>query len=333
MRNSNFTKSAIGLFAAGALLAGCGAQQSPLFMSSVRADDAARPDHHRSWMNPAARGGDLLYISDIGTDSVYAFSYPKGKLMGTLTGFQEPAGLCVDKSGNIWIADATAGKIFEYAHGGTAPIATLNESGQEPFACAIDTTTGDLAISNMGTESGGNGSVAIYADATGTPTDYTSAIMTKMAFLGYDDRGNLFVDGANASGTFEFAELQSSGSALTSVILNQSFEAAGGVAWDGKYMAVGDALLGDVYQFNITSSGATEVGATDLADGAWVEQFTIPLRKGSHNVLEQGSRLIGPAVAEQHVGFWDYPSGTEIKVITKVDRPLGSAVSPQTAVK
>lgn len=279
-------------------------------------------------MNPAARSRDLLYISDIGTDDVYAFAYPKGKLMGTLSGFQEPAGLCVDKTGNIWITDAAAEEIFEYAHGGTTPIATLNESGQEPFACAIDPTTGNLAVSNAATESGGNGSVAVYANATGTPTDYTNSIMTKMAFLGYDNHGNLFVDGGNPSGAFEFAELASGGYSLTNVVLDQSFEAAGGVAWDGKYVAVGDSLLGDVYQFNITASGATEVGATDLADGAWVEQFTIPPRKGSRKVLKQGNRLIGPAVAEEHVGFWDYPSGEEIRTITKVDRPLGSALSP-----
>jgi DNA-binding beta-propeller fold protein YncE len=287
----------------------------------------ARRADPRSSMSPAASRNDLLYISDIGTDDVYAFSYPGGKLLGTLTGFQEPAGLCVDKAGNVWIADAAAAEIFEYAHGGTTPIATLQESGQEPLGCAIDPTTGNLAVSNMATATGGSGSVAVYTNASGTPTDYTDPAMAKMVFLAYDSHGNLFVDGANASSAFAFAELPSGGNALTNVDLNQSFEAAGGVAWDGKYVAVGDALLGVVYQFSITANGATEVGTTNLTDGAWVEQFCIPL-KSSRKTPRQGDRIIGPAVAEQHVGYWDYPAGgTATKMITKVDKPLGSVVS------
>jgi DNA-binding beta-propeller fold protein YncE len=278
-------------------------------------------------MKPAARDSDLLYISDIGTDDVYAFSYPRGKLVGTLTGFQEPVGLCVGKGGKIWVADAKAGEIFEYAHAGTAPIATLNDNGEEPFGCAIDPASGNLAVSNAGTASGGNGSVSVYRDASGTPTNYTDSAMSKMAFVGYDDGGNLFVDGADASSSFAFAELASGGSALTNIYLPQSFEAAGGVAWDGKYIAVGDLLLGYVYQFSIDASGdATEVGSTDLADGAWVEEFCFPLDR-HHKAAQQGKRIIGPAVAEQHVGFWDYPSGDAIKLITQVDEPVGSAVS------
>jgi hypothetical protein len=326
MRSFSFTASAAGFFAAGAMLAGCGGSAQPPSLLPGSAPASARHPDHRSWMSPAAHRSDLLYISDIGTNDVYAFSYPKGKLLGTLTGFSEPAGMCVAKGGNFWIVDAQTSEILEYAHGGTAPIATINESGQEPLGCAIDPATGNLAVSNAGMTSGGNGSVSVYANATGTPTNYTDSAMAKMAFLGYDDSGNLFVDGANDS-SFAFAELPRGGAALTNVNLNQSFEAAGGVAWDGKYVAVGDVLLGVVYQFNITSSGATEVGTTTLTDGAWVEQFSIPL-KNNHRSPKQGIRIIGPAVAEQQVGIWHYPTGgTAIKMIKQVEEPLGSAIS------
>ncbi len=328
MRSFSVTQSAVGLFAAGALLVGCGAnvQPAPSMFPGALSANAARPDRHRSWMNPAAHYSDLLYVSDLGTDDVYAFSYPKRKLVGTLTGFQEPIGLCVDKGGKIWIADAKAGEIFEYAHGGTTPIATLNDSGQEPFGCAIDPTTGNLAVSNAGTASGGNGSISVFPNASGIPTNYTDSAMSKMAFVGYDDSGNLFVDGAESS-SFVFAELPRGGSALTNIYLPQSFQAAGGVAWDGKYVVVGDVLLGDVYQFSIDATGgATEEGSTDLADGAWVEEFCFPLA-GRHRAGQQAKRIIGPAVAEQHVGFWEYPSGDSRKLITQVDEPIGSAFS------
>src|SRR5580692_9931327 len=43
----------------------------------------------KSWMNPAAKKSDLLYLDDE-TGDAYVYSYPKGELMGTLTGLGEP---------------------------------------------------------------------------------------------------------------------------------------------------------------------------------------------------------------------------------------------------
>jgi DNA-binding beta-propeller fold protein YncE len=328
MRSSSFTRSTVGVFAAGALLAGCGSVQSPSLIPGGASANVGHADQHRSWMNPAARSKALLYVSDIGAGDVYAFAYPKGTLMGTLTGFDEPAGLCADKSGNVWIAEAKAAEILKYAHGGTKPIATIDETGQEPIGCAIDPTTGNLAVSNVATTTGGNGSVSVYLDASGTPTNYTDSVMPRMTFVGYDDGGNLFVDGANGSSTFEFAELASGGNALTNINLNQSFEAPGGVAWDGKYMAVGDLLAGVVYQFSITASGATEEGSTDLTGGYSVEDFSIPLDR-HQKAGKQGDRIIGPSSPQQQIGFWKYPKGGEpTKTITQgVDEPFGSAIS------
>jgi hypothetical protein len=42
------------------------------------------------------------------------------RLVGTLTGFTNPQGDCVDKSNNVWIVDTEASQLIEYAHGGGA---------------------------------------------------------------------------------------------------------------------------------------------------------------------------------------------------------------------
>src|SRR6202034_3377504 len=71
-------------------------------------------------------------------------------------------------------------------------------------------------------------------------------------FCGYDDEGNLFVDGLSAPGTghFALAELPKGGSALKTITPNQYIGWPGGVQWDGKHVAIGDQITPVIYQFS-----------------------------------------------------------------------------------
>ena len=80
-----------------------------------------------------AKSQGLLYVSSYRTDDVYVFSYPRGRLVGTLAGFNGPDGECVDSAGNVWITNTLQSQQVEYAHGGTTSIATLNDPGEYPF--------------------------------------------------------------------------------------------------------------------------------------------------------------------------------------------------------
>ena len=64
--------------------------------------------------------GALLYVSDVGTFTVHVYTYPALKAAGTLTGFDEPQGLCADSAGNVWVTNTNVYEMREYAHGGTA---------------------------------------------------------------------------------------------------------------------------------------------------------------------------------------------------------------------
>lgn len=214
---SKFGHYAFGAWVAIAILAGCGGSQTQfnpsgatrsvaqpgvnpqsLLSPMLQRDGAmaAHPDHSRSWMAPEAKRDNLLYISDVGTDDVDVYAYPKGVFLGTLTGFSGPEGECVDKTGDVFIANYAASSILEYAHGGTSPIATLNDPGYLPGGCSIDPTTGNLAVTNYLTTGAGQGNVAIYKDAKGTPKAYhADPLILEMFFCGYDKAGNLFVDG------------------------------------------------------------------------------------------------------------------------------------------
>src|SRR5262249_12342646 len=161
---------------------------------------------------------------------VSVFSYPKGQLIGTLSGFSNPAGECVDQSGNVFITDAAfgdgAGSVYEYAHGGTAPVAQLTVPFDYPTGCAVDPITGNLAVSAIA-------GLAVFPHASGTPTAYMDSSFQSMNYTGYDAAGNLFVDGDANGGGFVFAELPHNGSTLADISVDASFRGSGAVQWDG----------------------------------------------------------------------------------------------------
>ena len=125
-------------------------------------------------MSPDARVQKLLYISDYLYGAVWVYSFPTGKLEGKLISFQGPQGECTNKSGNVWITNSYGSDIIEYAHGGSKPIATLTVPGyQETHGCAIDPTTGNLAVTSWGTSSSyPPGDLAIFIHARGHPKPY-----------------------------------------------------------------------------------------------------------------------------------------------------------------
>ncbi|MGA9946057.1 MAG: hypothetical protein WBP75_13570, partial [Candidatus Cybelea sp.] len=148
MRNLNLGGYVLACCVAAAILAGCGGSAPPIAAPGATTQSraaATHADNGGSWMAPDATKQDLLYVSDWGTGDVYAYSYPKRKLQGKLTGLM-PTGLCVDKKGDVFVDNSR--EILEYAHGGTSPIATLDDSGSYPTVCSIDRVTGDLAVAN-----------------------------------------------------------------------------------------------------------------------------------------------------------------------------------------
>lgn len=281
----------------------------------------ARSHYSHSWMAPDATQKDLLYISNGGNNTVSVYSYPKGKLEGVLTGFDNPQGECVDKTGNIWITNLYASQLLEYAHGGQSPIKILNDPNEWPDDCAFDPTTGDLAVANNIVASGGGpGSVFIYKKAKGTPKKYSDPFYSyAMGFLDYDDKGNLYVDD---SGGIELGELPKGGGAIGIITIGLN-GLAGGVKWDGKYLAVGDEGSGSpgptvIYQLQVTGSTARIVSSTVLKRSCIVVQFTI-----------QGGKVVGPDHCRSDAGFWKYPSGGRpTYLIPGLAAPIGTALSP-----
>lgn len=287
------------------MLAGCGAASSN--PSPIAAGSSVHSRASHSWAAPEAKSSNLLYISDLSDQVVTMYSWPKGKQLGQITGFFNPEGLCVDKSGNVWVTNDTSEgvhQITEYAHGGTTPIANLIDNDGRTNACSINPVTGDLAVANFFGVTG-QGSISIYKNAGGTPLKYIDPDIYYYYYCGYDNKGNLFVDGWSSGSTFAFGELPTGGSKLKTITLNHGITYPGGVQWDGKHVAIGDQY-GPIYQFDIKGQKGTEVGSTPLNGEKQIVQFWI-----------QGGKVIGPNEHSANVMLWDYPAGgSPIKTLT-----------------
>lgn len=291
------------------LIGGCGSGSSSL-------SPALSTQPGVSWMAPDAQHSDLLYVSDQDKNALYVFSYPQGKPKGVLAGFNSPTGMCADAAGHIFALNGFGADIVEYAHGGSKPIATLTDTGEYPSGCSVDPTTGNLAVANYKSTAGGAGDIVIYAHAKGTPKKYTDTKIQYFYFCGYDDRGNLFLDGT-ANGQFAFAELPEGKTALKGIGVSQAISTPGNVQWDGKHVAVGDQSNPVVYQFTVKGSTATKAGSTTLTSSTGIVQFWI-----------QGANIVGPVSSDESVMFWKYPAGgNPTKTISPLGAPIGAAVS------
>jgi len=266
-------------------------------------------------MLPEAKGEALLYASGSNLGSVDVFSFPAGKLVGALSGFIMPTGECVDTAGDVWVADTTGGYIYEYAHGGTSPIATL--SVPVAHACSIDPKTGNLAVTSA------SNTVLLFRGARGKPRSYTDDEIALWYFCAYDNLGNLFLSGENWDYRQKLVEQPYGESRFTPIAGVGGFPEDAPVVWDGQYVAV-------------------QASASDYPANEMIERIRIAGREGT--VEETATFRNNPPANSQFltfrgdvvqggiggIGVWTYaPSGKIVKVI-KSDPSvefLGVAVS------
>jgi hypothetical protein len=283
-----------------------------------------------SWMSPEAKHTQyLLYVSDeaAGSVNVYAYKKKAGKLLGQLTGFQFPYGDCIDNSGNVYITDFAAGQIVEFSHGGTTPVQTLADPYGDPIGCSVDPTTGNLAVGNFsGAGSTCMGGVVVYADATGTGTLYQDKDFDYYWPPGYDNQGNLFIQGRKKHwnrGKTGIAELAAGTSTLMTVSLSGGkIEFPGGMQWDGHYMTATDQRFqgtrdSGIYRVTVSAAKGQIVGSTPLTDTecmktkASVNDVVEPFINGT--ARPDHAVVAGNLACSYRYDFWNYIKGGDPK--------------------
>ena len=170
---------------AGAILAAC----SPTIQGTQPAFAPHRESlpgsGRQAWMAAGVSKQDLLYVTN-GNGEVTVYRYWKRALVGVLTSLTQPMGECVDAEQNVYITDHATQKILEFAHGGTKPIKTLDDSPDSPYTCSVDPITGNLAVTNDdGTSTEGN--LAIWPGGSGTRVTYTDSSISRFRGCAYDN--------------------------------------------------------------------------------------------------------------------------------------------------
>ena len=287
-------------------MAGCGSLQ-PTTGPNVPASGAAA---HRN------ASGALVYVG--GKQVVDLFSFPGGSAQGSFNTAGAVRGMCSDSNGNVYIATAPTtklglGHIYEYAHGGTTPIATLNAPKRVvPIACSSDPSTGNLAVSEQN-ERNFTPSIAIYANASGTPAILTSPDIGADPQLGYDDQGNLFATSGGNVG----AELAQGASGLSKITLTKTFGGVSHVQWDGTAFALqsfgtlkhnGEKLFERIYRVQISGSTGKLIGTTKFL--GW------PTKDAGQSWIDGGTIVATPY---SEMVFWNYPAGG--KAVQSVHTP------------
>jgi hypothetical protein len=212
-------RAALGASATLALLAGCSGASSPAEFSpasAARADNSLlaptiarisrEPIATASFMDPAAKGKPLIFVSDAadGVIDIYPQAGKNQKMAGQITGLTQPQGITTDKNGDLYIANTNSSNVLVYAPPYTgAPKMTIRDAGEFPADVAIS-NAGVVAITNICSAPKcrlDTGNVVLFAKGSTkscATVSYSGSDFTRVMFAEFDKNGVLYIDGMNS---------------------------------------------------------------------------------------------------------------------------------------
>lgn len=286
------------------------------------ATDSRRPAMRRFRMLPEAKNENLVYVPmELGYTSVNVYSYPKEKLVGDLQlgEDQYAQGICADAAGDVFVTSggySNTNYIYEYAHGGSEPIAQLAIDGY-PTSCASDPKTNNFAVADEDYE--GYDVLALYQGAQGSPT-YYNPNLGRLDYCTYDKKSDVFV-----SDGLGLAELPDGSSTFESLSLPYGVRPAGLQWYEGTLLASSASARNYpqiIWRLAVTGTTTTLLGTSTLDTpshtGTGVGAFAI-----------LGRRIVMPNNrADTILGIWHYPKGgVPERYVQTLDEGYGVAVS------
>ena len=301
----------------------------------------------------AQKKQSLLYVSNQGSGSVTVYTYLNGGglvLVGTLTGFSKPTGMCTDNAGNVWIPDYGTGYLYEYQHGGTTPIDSIKQHTGLPYDCAVDPTTGNLAVANQhpNAKYGAKGLVDVYSlkGAKGGGSYSTASGFKNVYFVAYDNKSNLYVDaipcppsgcgslnskpkhlGAEQGRSQYYLpglfELSNGGSLFTQVTISgATLNSPSAINWVQPTLLLGDQNFqgqgtNGAYKLLVSGSTATVVG-------------TLPFKgtQQAYGFWRRAGRVVVPDYSGNIVRVYSLSDGSLVSTLTTgISLPFGAVVS------
>lgn len=304
-------------------LAGCSGASQPLPAAMPGMPATQLPARVR--LAPDEKSAPTLYVTT-SSATVLTYTWPGLYAGQTISGFDVPEALCTDARGNLYVPDLLRMEIYEYAPGGSTPTRTLTGNHGFAYSCAIDPTTGNLAVADVvAGDSGAPGNILIFKKARGKPTVHQAPNFRQYLYVTYDAAGNLFVDGRDPNGNSLLAELPKGAKSAEAISMKTPIGYPSGLQWDGEYLAEGDLNSNAIYQFKVNGTKAIQEGSTTLSGAGQIYQFAITGGTASH---PQGTQIVVADYANNSIEVWSYPNAGYITSgISGLNGPIGVAIA------
>lgn len=301
VRSGSFRWGVIAALAA--FLSGCSGVQS----GTVTPVTSAQSRMHRG----SASSGDLIYVT--ATKDVVVMSYPEGKVVATIPWHTPGDSICSDTEGNVFLPQGSGSSdshVYEYAHGSTTPIATLDlPTGYvEPDGCAVDPLTGNLAVNaEYGPQN--HGALLVYPNEKGPAAVYTDKKVRFFKYPAYDGSGNLYSMAESERPRYRLIELPFGKHDYKFLTFTNCDCTPSKMEWDGTYLTYEDTGSNGgglfIDQIEVSGKAATLVGSTQFLDGSTTNLYGFVIQDGLlfaklQKVLQNNN---------QGVGVWSYASG------------------------
>lgn len=157
-------------------------------------------------------GGGMIYASSYGGNTVDYYlkgTGPNNPVAGSLKGsLSNPWGMAVDKSGDLYVANAEDQNVLIYAKGSTSPTGTLDDPDKFPCDVALG-SDGTVYVANGSGPIGGSGNIVIYKSGATQPTQtLNNKHFLHVAGVALDKAGDVFASynglGSDTGGVVEF---------------------------------------------------------------------------------------------------------------------------------
>lgn len=290
---------------------------------------AMRAKGKRSFMDPSAVGKSLIFLSDgDATVNIYLKS-GEHKQVGWITGLSVPTDLATDAARNLYVSlgggFSGTTELVVYAPPYTKKPTLTLALGEYPFGVAVS-PQGVVAVTGCTSSSCGGLGVTFYALGSSVPcaTVVTYPQMNP-GYAAFDDKGNLYIDGNDASNNQVVGEIAGGCDATSMILLTtgNTIGLAAGVQVNQKgRIAILDASSSAaIYTYLPPQNGSlgNPVSTTPLTSSPSALAFTF---------LASG-RSIWVADANGRASNYDYPNGGgSEQTIIGSGYPSGIAVTP-----
>jgi hypothetical protein len=222
------------------------------------------------------------YVGDESGNFVDTFDR-RGKLIAKITtDLNAPAGLYVDASRNLWVANTAGNDVLVFPPGSSTPSRTLDDLGAYPGDVVVG-TDGTAYVANI-VDKSGYGSIEVYLPGENEPVRaLQDPDAAQNLFITIDTRGNLFVTvaklpikGQRIGRVDEYVGAQQSGLRR----LGMKLEEPGGIRVFRSRLLICDTFEQTVREF--TEAGRP-TGRVLVTGGSW----------GGFDVNGSGDELLG----------------------------------------